>query len=212
MKNINKHTSALVLAGGFESRHDGRVMRELRRLFGVVLPMGGGLLAAGALSGCGASFESIYESEVRFEHCYRLDLEPQSAPTHRLFCWQEWLETYSSEQSRDRLEYAERRVLALRNGDISRPTLLIGGTPTRSGAFELPADTTVAPPSIVPAGSASQPVDAPQTCQTACSDALNACRSLCEGACDRCVEEYRDCSERCVKQPAPDAGDPPAKK
>lgn len=187
-------------------------MRSPSRALGAVLPIAV-VACCGALSGCGASFESLYESEVRFEHCYRLDLELQAAPTHRLFCWQEWLETYAVDQSRDRLEYAERRVLALRNGDISRPTLQIGGTPKRSGVAELPRDSTVAPPSIVPTG--GEPVDATQTCQNACSDALNACRSLCEGACDRCVEEYRDCSERCVKQPAPDAGaepsSPPAK-
>ncbi len=199
----------LTLAGSSISRHDGRVMRYPLPSFGAVLLVGGAGLTCGALTGCGASFESLYESEVRFEHCYRLDLEPRAAPTHRLFCWQEWLDTYSAEQSRDRLEYAERRVLALRNGDISRPALQVGGTPKRGGSLELPRDTTVAPPSTIPAGG-SEADDATHTCQNACSEALNGCRSLCEGACDRCVEEYRDCSERCVKQPTPGAGEKPA--
>ncbi|MCA9628621.1 MAG: hypothetical protein KC766_13175, partial [Myxococcales bacterium] len=98
----------------------------------------------------------------------------------------------------------------LRNGDISRPTLHVGGTPKRGGSSELPRDTTVAPPSTIPA-SGTQPEDASHQCPNACSEALNACRSLCEGGCDYCVEEYRDCSERCVKQPSgQDPGKPPA--
>lgn len=159
--------------------------------------------------GCGASFESLYESEVRFEHCYRLDLEEQAVPTHRLFCWQEWLETYSFEQSRDRIDYSRRRIQALRSGDASRPTLKVGTGREHSGAqTTLPDNASVAPPSIIPVErSARQP-----SCADTCLTAFSVCQRSCEGACEGCAADYQACSQRCLEKPAADssvAGTPP---
>lgn len=72
---------------------------------------------------CGPSVQSIYEGNVRFEHCYRLDIDPHIAPTHREACWREWKQTYTYGQTRDRVEYAERRIRALASGDDRRPVL-----------------------------------------------------------------------------------------
>ena len=72
---------------------------------------------------CGPSVQSIYEGNVRFEHCYRLDIDPHIAPTHREACWREWKQTYTYGQTRDRVEYAERRIRALAWGDDRRPVL-----------------------------------------------------------------------------------------
>lgn len=59
--------------------------------------------------GCGASYQAIYEGEVRFEHCYRLDEDPEIPLTQRRECWREWTKFYTFGQTRDRLEYALRR-------------------------------------------------------------------------------------------------------
>ncbi len=66
-------------------------------------------LVAVGLSGCGASYQAVYEGEVRFEHCYRLDEEPSIPLTQRRECWREWTRFYTYGQTRDRLEYALRR-------------------------------------------------------------------------------------------------------
>src|SRR5664279_5049259 len=68
------------------------------------------LLCAGGA--CGPSVQSINEGNVRFEHCYRLDLEVDAAPTHREACWKEWLGLYTYGQPRDRIEYARKRARA----------------------------------------------------------------------------------------------------
>src|SRR5882724_8076406 len=82
------------------------------------------LLSAGGA--CGPSVQSIYEGNVRFEHCYRLDLEVDAAPTHREACWKEWLGMYTYGQPRDRIEYARRRARASSTGDLDCPKLSVG--------------------------------------------------------------------------------------
>lgn len=104
--------------------------------------------------GCGPSVQSIYEGDVRFEHCYRLDLELDVASSHRQACWTNWLNRYTYGQTRDRLEYARRRVRSFAGGDTARPTLNIGtdATQQESRQFYLvvPAPTSVhaSPPPI----------------------------------------------------------------
>lgn len=173
-----------------------------RRLVQLLIALGG----CGSALGCGASFESLYESEVRFEHCYRLDLEEQAAPTHRLFCWQEWLETYSLDQSRDRIDYSRRRIAALSNGDLSRPTLQIGSGRGRSAAQgSLPDNAAVAPPSVVP-------LDAPSITQPSCADScltdFQRCNQSCGSACEGCAGDYQACGQRCLEKPGAHAPPP----
>ena len=73
--------------------------------------------------------QSIYEGDVRFEHCYRLDLDLNIAPTHREACWKQWLTSYTYGQARDRIEYARRRVRAFASGDVTRPSLEASSEP-----------------------------------------------------------------------------------
>jgi hypothetical protein len=72
------------------------------------------LLGAWGAVGCGPSVQSIYEGDIRFEHCYRLDLDPNIAQSHREACWQEWVTSYTYGQTRDRTDYARRRLEQLR--------------------------------------------------------------------------------------------------
>ena len=117
----------------------------------------------GWVSGCGPSVQSIYEGNVRFEHCYRLDLDVNIAATHRLACWREWLRVYTYGQVRDRIEYARQRIGALEQGDRSRPSLnlMAGRRPEeRSWYLSEPAPTSAhAPPP--PMWKAESPANGP---------------------------------------------------
>ena len=117
-----------------------------------VAPAAALLLGPAALlsASCGPSVQSIYEGDVRFEHCYRLDLELDVASTHRQACWTTWLDRYTYGQSRDRLEYARRRVRAFSTGDVDRPALRVGANQqqdSRQFYLVVPSPTSVhAPP------------------------------------------------------------------
>ncbi len=179
-----------------------------------------GLLVAGA---CGPSVQSIYEGNVRFEHCYRLDLEVDTAPTHREACWKEWLSLYTYGQPRDRIEYARRRAQAFAAGDVNRPTLDVAPedakkTEARQFYLVVPSPTSVhAPPPPIAtrwyadAGSAPAPTTeqaaAPaDTCVTACRDKHTLCAHPCDPdaspldpACKSCDSDYKACMKRCFQ-------------
>ena len=162
--------------------------------------------AAGA---CGPSVQSIYEGNVRFEHCYRLDLEVDTAPTHRRACWTEWLSLYTYGQPRDRIEYARRRVHSFSTGDADRPTLDIGDekkTEARQFYLVVPAPTSVhAPPPPIatrwygdagrsptapttptaPTAPTTEQVQLPPAPQDKCSLACRESFDNCEARCDR---------------------------
>ncbi|MBX3184803.1 MAG: hypothetical protein KIT72_07850 [Polyangiaceae bacterium] len=157
----------------------------MRRLPWLGLPAA---LALCALPGCGAGFEALHESEVRFEHCYRLDLEARAAPTHRLFCWQEWLETHTADQPRDRVRHAERRVASLTAGD-DRPEPLVIGEP--ADAEQDPARALLDDPTQATLAARE---DSPGACEAACYARLNECRS---GGDASCASEYATCAGRC---------------
>lgn len=156
------------------------------------------------LFSCGPSVQSIYEGNVRFEHCYRLDLELEVASSHRRACWTTWLDRYTYGQSRDRLEYARRRVRAFAAGDANPPALKIGGTEseqeTRQFYLVVPAPTSVhaSPPPIATrvnapgdapsAPSATPPVTSSskpskptpgEDCAGACRSAFASCNAAC---------------------------------
>jgi hypothetical protein len=184
------------------------------------------LAAFAAAGACGPSVQSIYEGNVRFEHCYRLDLEVDTAPTHRRACWSEWLSMYTYGQPRDRIEYARRRLHSFANGDTARPTLDVGDdkqAEARQFYLVVPAPTSVhAPPPPIAtrwygdAGTApapptteqvAAPVSAPQDkCNDACREKLGNCQHDCtpdggkpDPACKICESDYKTCMKRCFQ-------------
>jgi len=74
---------------------------------------GAAILACIAAGACGPSFQAIYESNARFEHCYALEENPQTAVKERADCWRDWSERYTYGQTRDRVQYAIARYVAL---------------------------------------------------------------------------------------------------
>ncbi len=173
------------------------------------------LLAFFAAGACGPSVQSIYEGNVRFEHCYRLDLEVDTAPTHRHACWTEWIGMYTYGQPRDRIEYARRRVHSFANGDVDRPTLDIGDdrkTEARQFYLVVPAPTSVhAPPPPIATRWYSDTGSAPSaaaaaTAATAPTTEQVAVQAPAPG--DKCGELCRDGLANCERGCGPDAGKP----
>jgi hypothetical protein len=180
------------------------------------------LVGALGIPGCGPSVQSIYEGNVRFEHCYRLDLELDVASSHRQACWTNWLDRYTYGQTRDRLEYARRRVRA---GETARPELNIGDTAkdeeSRQFYLVVPGPTSVhAPPppiatrvniptepppvSSAPLAKSSEKAAPGSDCAEACQGAFSSCSQACAGdakgaACKSCDPDYKKCMQRCFE-------------
>jgi hypothetical protein len=182
------------------------------------------LAAAAALvvaASCGPSMQSIYEGDVRFEHCYRLDLEQDVAITHRQACWATWLERYTYGQSRDKIEYGRRRMRAFSGGDGDRPQLRLGEAPTQRDARQfylvVPAPTSVhaPPPPIATRVNVAEPApsSAPsgahqlapgENCAGECRQAFSSCSQACDPAakspaCKSCDPDYKKCMQRCFE-------------
>ncbi len=181
------------------------------------------VVAGGA---CGPSVSAIYEGNVRFEHCYRLDLDARVARGHRTACWREWSERYTYGQTRDRLEYAKRRIGALDAGDDSRPTLDLSPRDAGAAPGEAPAPTNLhaPPPPLISTSKPEPPVDAgaPDArksetadaapsppgaeCRAGCESTWKTCSSSCDldaglrrGGCKLCDTDYGRCVQRCLK-------------
>lgn len=170
------------------------------------------LVTLGGLAACGPSVQVLHEGTVRFEHCHRLDLDPQIAPSHRLACWQAWTTRYSYGQPRDRLEYAQRRIAAIQRNEPP-PQLEIETTPQHLlEEPEGPTDVHAPPPPIARPANGAQPSDddswrtaaeAPgDQCARDCRQERARCLDSCsEGGPETCPCEtnYRGCMVRCFE-------------
>ncbi len=169
-------------------------------------------------AGCGPSIQSLWEGEVRFEHCYRLDHDDQISASHRRACWGNWLSVYSYGQSRDRIEYAQTRLQSLELGDGRTLGLDGGGASDDSAgapgrAALSPQDPSRSPPATSraatkPADPATPEAPPASPCITDCSRAWHDCELGCPPAelaatdpdCSkRCGEDYKACVKRCLQ-------------
>lgn len=170
-----------------------------------MLGLGVGIAALPAA--CGPSFQAIYEGNSRFEHCYALE-ENAQAPMHdKADCWRDWSERYTYGQTRDRVQYAIARYVALSQAP-NVPTdealmMAAPGVTPRETSITAPAPTNAfAPPPKVlgpmDAGGAPpppRPSELPQALSTAsgpappplpssdCSARCGATFQTCGGAC-----------------------------
>lgn len=115
------------------------------------------------LLGCGPSFHAIYEGNARFEHCYALEESTQSNMKERADCWRDWSERYTYGQTRDRIQYATARYVALSQAP-SVPTdealmMAAPGMTPRVSTITAPAPTSLyePPPKVLEDGGASAP-------------------------------------------------------
>jgi hypothetical protein len=176
--------------------------------------MRGGLWAAAMLflscgASCGPSFEAVYEGNVRFEHCYRLDRDTVNASSHREYCWTQWVQTYTYGQSQDRVEYAKRRIRVLRGEPPpgARPDhpqeVALNATPGTSTTDAVnPQAAPAAAQSATPAVTAPNEELPGDGCATACRSTLTLCRKGCLTApkgCAPCEPDYNSCMRRCFE-------------
>jgi hypothetical protein len=146
-----------------------------------------------ALLGCGPSFEAIQEGNLRFAHCDRLDLDPNIAPSHRLHCWREWRRVYTYGQTRDRVEYAQRRIAEVVSGD-TEPTFVLptGGERRRDTRHDSSVLSPEVPPPAVVAAPATPAAGTPTNGSN--TDVDPACRSRCEA-------DQAGCAPGCETRP-----------
>ena len=180
-------------------------------------------VALAGVGACGPSMQSIYEGDVRFEHCYRLDLDRQIAPSHREACWREWFATYSYGQTRDKIEYARRRLRYLAAGETSPPGLDLSreeaSAPPGGEARPAPLSVHAPPPTLAaPAPSALPPTPVSaasvgvrprlpgEPCVDGCATSYATCTEPCRGAaaeapsrCVGCEGDYGRCVRRCFE-------------
>lgn len=158
-------------------------------------------------SGCGPSFEAIQEGDLRFAHCDRLDLDPKIAPSHRLHCWREWRRVYTYGQTRDRVEYAQRRIAEVLSGDRDPAFVLPDGTGVRR-QDDVPAAPNPAlssPPPIVPLPEPTEsrdgdPVGVSTGCRSRCETTRADCAPGCESqptGCNACESSLQACLDNC---------------
>ncbi len=175
----------------------------------------GACVLSGALA-CGPSFQAVYEGNVRFEHCYALEENPQTAMPEKAACWQDWSHNYTFGQTRDRVHYATSRYVALSRMN-SAPTdealmMAAPGETTRDSRITAPSPSNAfaPPPKILDPGDqhatgtshlgigpavVSGAVDAgaiPPAPLPAETVALPA-----SGCSDRCAGTYRSCGVGC---------------
>jgi hypothetical protein len=168
-------------------------MRRLRAL--LLTTLGVGILAAG----CGPSLTTIHEGTLRFEHCYRIDLEPDAKSPQQKACWSRWLGQYTYGQPRDRIDYARRRLSALSAANAKAPELrLTGERGTEERQFYVvapaPEDLHGPPPPVATAlpatlGAAdatptatAEPPASP--CAKSCGSAWSSCNASCTAPSD----------------------------
>lgn len=173
---------------------------------GVLAPVVGAAWLA-VTAACGPSFQVVYEGNARFEHCYALEENPQIPMPEKAGCWQNWSEHYTYGQTRDRVQYATARYVAL-NDAKDAPTdealmMAAPGQTPRTSVITAPAPTNAfAPPPKVleqaqpietnnktlgDAGAKNAPEAAKMvsypaaTCSDACQSTFQSCSTGCDG-------------------------------
>jgi hypothetical protein len=181
----------------------------MRRLVSAPRGLAFGLAVALAsslgLQSCGPSFEAIQEGDLRFAHCDRLDLDPHIAPSHRLHCWREWRRVYTYGQTRDRVDYAQRRIAEVVSGDPD-PPFELPTTPRTPDELATVKPTPVhsPPPAVVPMTSveslAHDSDGVSPVCRSRCEAGHASCGPGCESqptGCKDCETSLEICLSNC---------------
>lgn len=179
-----------------------------------------------AVFACGPSFQTIYENDARFEHCYALD-ESNASLDQKAQCWADWKTHHTYGQTRDRVDYAQSRFVALSQrdmptdeammqaapGEVGESNKLTAPAPTNafapppqqamdfdSGSRPQPAQTLPSAIAPLPSASASRPPGA--QCSDDCARAWQECKaSRAVTDAKKCDAPYDKCVVACVSRP-----------
>lgn len=173
---------------------------------------------------CGPSMRTLVESDMRFEHCYRIDDDPKASLDHKRVCWSQWTQQYAKGQDRARVHYAKQRMQVLDGALAGTPASTeMATTPSPLSPYApppavasinslnpaTPLNPYAPPPALAPAPpekplSAKPGVDvaiaAHPVCAEACTKSWRSCAvpcgaaAGCVGACD---ESFRGCVKTC---------------
>ncbi len=126
--------------------------RKIRRMRSAVVLLG---LACGTAAslGCGASMRTVVESDMRFEHCYRIDDDASAPAESKRGCWHDWVSHYTRGQDRNRVDYAKERLRVLSLAPVTSPV----AQPTSTMAGPKPSSPYAPPPAITPSEGPSTP-------------------------------------------------------
>jgi hypothetical protein len=178
-----------------------------------------GVAAAG--SGCGPSFQALYEGNSRFEHCYALEENPQAPMQGKADCWRDWSEHYTYGQTRDRVQYAIARYVALSQApNIPTDEALMNAAPgvvtprVREQTITAPTPTNAfaPPPKVLEAEDAGPPPSATPSALPSAAPPAPVGMPLPASACgDSCGAAYQSCRASCRSDggaPSPRKVDP----
>ncbi|HEY1957072.1 MAG TPA: hypothetical protein VGH28_15740 [Polyangiaceae bacterium] len=174
---------------------------------------------------CGPSFQTIYENDARFEHCYATDDSASTSLAQKAACWKDWKEHHTFGQTRDRVEYAQSRYLALSQmpdmptdeammqaapGEVGEQHQLTAPTPTNAfappqaiasldagakSAQPPPAITAFVEPAALDAG-VSESRPPGAVCTDDCARVWNECKAGRDE--HKCTPAYDRCVVGCV--------------
>jgi hypothetical protein len=177
------------------------------------------LLAVPCAAACGPSMRNVVESDMRFEHCYRIDDDPKASLEHKRSCWSKWTVQYAVGSDRAREHYARQRLSVLDGALASGPEApSAAGAPAPSFAAPSAAATQPAPDapprSVAPTSPYAPPpaVIAPKpggalaaaspVCVEICNKSWRSCAAPCSIGVSSCLatcdESFRGCVKACL--------------
>lgn len=155
------------------------------------------VLAPLALIACGPSLKAAVESDMRFEHCYRIDDDPSTSVMAKRGCWSEWSARYTRGQARERLNYAHSRIKVLDGALATAPPP--NASPSAAVACPPPSTPYAPPPAVVPKGEAV--TGTASACSDTCTTAWRTCSTPCSAAAAcvlACDDKFRLCVKACL--------------
>ncbi|MDB4944494.1 MAG: hypothetical protein JWP97_4028 [Labilithrix sp.] len=125
---------------------------RFRRIRSVAVVLFVGAVAAPSTAlflACGPSFQAVYEGNAQFEHCYAMEERAQIAVHEKAECWNDWSQRYTYGQTRDRINYATARYVALSQDVPTDEAMMMAapGMTPRTSIINAPSPTNAfAPP------------------------------------------------------------------
>lgn len=182
-----------------------------------VLGLASGAAGIVLAAGCGPSFQAVYEGNRRFEHCYALEENAGVPMPEKSTCWRDWSEHYTFGQTRDRVQYAISRYVALSRAGAA-PTdeammMAAPGEAPRTSIINAPAPTNAfaPPPKVLESGEEQKADTSGQPGGAADVPFIDAGapapppppelpRQVCN---DTCADSYKSCATGCEGDAGP---------